>query len=157
MIVLLTALPEWKGSGKYRRITPLPRSGFVQQSQSWRRLPYCGFATISQPRVLLALTVKKESAMYKKFENPLPPKFGRMFVGNDAKLNQGIAQPNDTVTIRAGDSTDFYVIVEESSPDLVCGELVGIGPNPLWEYEGWSHGDKIKVSESAVTAIIRAD
>lgn len=78
-----------------------------------------------------------------------------MFVGNCAKLNQGIAQLNDTVTIRAGDSTNSYILVEESSPELVCGELIGIGSDPLWEYEGWSHGDKIKVSESAVTAIIR--
>ena len=51
--------------------------------------------------------------MYKEFENPLPPKFGRMFVGNDAKLNQGPPRPNDTVTIRAGDSIDFYILVEE--------------------------------------------
>ena len=95
--------------------------------------------------------------MYKEFENPLPPKFGRMFVGNDAKLNQGPPRPNDTVTIRAGDSIDFYILVEECAPDLVSGELVVIGPDPRWEYQGWSHGGKIKVPESAVTAIIRAD
>lgn len=42
-------------------------------------------------------------------------------------------------------------------PDLVSGELVGIGPDPRWEYQGWSHGGKIKVPESAVTGIIQAD
>jgi len=45
--------------------------------------------------------------MYKGVENPLPPKFGRMFVGNDAKLNQGPPRPNDTVTIRAGPQTSI--------------------------------------------------
>lgn len=95
--------------------------------------------------------------MYEELEDPLPPKFGRMFVDNNAKLNQGPPQPNDIVTVRAGDSIDFYILVEECSPDLVSGELVGIGPDPHWEYQGWFHGDKIKVFESAVTAIIRAD
>jgi len=95
--------------------------------------------------------------MYKEFENPLPPKFGRMFIGNDAKSNQGPPKPHDTVTVRAGESTDFYILVAECSSGMVSGELVGIGPDPQWEYESWSHGDKIKVSESAVTAIIRAD
>ncbi|SFE57497.1 hypothetical protein SAMN04487869_110116 [Marinobacter sp. DSM 26671] len=95
--------------------------------------------------------------MYKEFENPLPPKFGRMFIGNDAKSNQGPPKPHDTVTVRAGESTDFYILVAECSSGMVRGELVGIGPDPQWEYESWSHGDKIKVSESAVTAIIRAD
>ncbi len=80
-----------------------------------------------------------------------------MFVGNDARLNQGPAQPNDKVTIRAGESTNFYILVEKSFPEVICGELVGIGPDPRWEYEGWKHGDKIMVSESAVTAIIRAN
>lgn len=95
--------------------------------------------------------------MYRRFEKPLPARFERMYVGNDAKLNQGPPRKNDTVTIRAAESTDFYIVVEDSTPEVIRGELVGIGPNPRWEFESWSHGDKIEVAESAVTAIIRAD
>jgi|TARA_R110000823_G_scaffold315288_1_gene446471 hypothetical protein len=95
--------------------------------------------------------------MYKDFPNPLPLKFGRMFVGNDARINNGPARPNDTITFHAGHSTDFYVLVEDCLQGFICGELVGIGPDPRWEFEGWSHGDKIKVPQSAIAAIIRAD
>ena len=94
--------------------------------------------------------------MYKEFENPLPSKFGRMYVSNDAKLNMGPPTQGDTVTIRVSEDTDFYIQVESLNNGNVQGEIVGIGPNPAFEFRGWEHGQKIQVQESAVTAIIRA-
>lgn len=98
-----------------------------------------------------------DDTTYKVFDNPLPPKFGRMYVGNDANLNHGPAVIGDTVTISAGEETSIYILVENSSPEIIQGKIVGIGPNPTFKFDGWSHGDSIEVRESSITAIIRAD
>lgn len=95
--------------------------------------------------------------MYKKLENPLPPRFGRMFACKNATLNQSAPEINDIVQVRVDDVTDFYIFVEESVSNIVLGEIIGIGPEPLFEYKGWCRGEKIEVEESAVAAIIRAD
>lgn len=93
--------------------------------------------------------------MYRLLESPLDPRYSRMYVGSGTRLNTGPASIDDIVTVRADTEVDFYIIVEISHDDFVSGEIVGIGPNPRHEFNGWASGDKFRVQESAITAIIR--
>ena len=93
--------------------------------------------------------------MYKKYEEPLPPKFGRMYVSNEPKVDTSPPRKHDTVTFRAAEDVDFYILVHGCENGWVNGEIVAIGPDPAIEFNGWEHGAKIQVSEGLVTAIIR--
>ena len=94
--------------------------------------------------------------MYEKFENTLPPKFSCMYIGRGAKIDMGPPSKRDTITIRASENTNFYIQVDSLNDGYIQGEITGIGPNPVVEYDDWKRGSKIQVKESAVTAIIRA-
>lgn len=94
--------------------------------------------------------------MYKTLENPLPPRFGRMYVDKEPP-DMGPPRAGDTVTVGVTEEVDFYIQVHSVEGDQLAGEVVAIGPNPRAEYEGWSRGDRIQVTESAVRAIIRDD
>lgn len=95
--------------------------------------------------------------MYRKFEKPLTPKFGRMYVSSEAKIDKAPPRQDDTITFRASKEVEFYVLVHEIQDGHVKGEITAIGPDPALEFEGWSHGDKIQIQEPYVTAIIRGD
>ena len=95
--------------------------------------------------------------MYKEFEEPLPPKFGRMYVSNESQLDTSPPREGDTVTFRAAEDVDFYILVHGCEELCVRGEIVAIGPDPAVEFDGWERGANIQVPEPVVTAIIRGD
>lgn len=95
--------------------------------------------------------------MYKEYEEPLPPKFGRMYVSNEPQLDTSPQRKGDTVTFRAAEDVDFYVLVHSCEDGWVNGEIVAIGPDPAIEFNGWERSAKVQVPERVVTAIIRGD
>lgn len=94
--------------------------------------------------------------MYRILENPIPPRFPRMYVDNEPP-DMGPPREHDTVTVGVADDLDLYILVHSVEGEHLAGEIVAIGPNPREEFEGWSRGDHIRVPESAVRAIIRND
>lgn len=91
------------------------------------------------------------------FDAALAPKSGRHYIGDENHPNFGPPALGDTVTVRASDTVEFYILVEEIAGDRLVGELVYIEPGPRDNYNGWSRGQKISVDEAKVTAIIRED
>lgn len=69
----------------------------------------------------------------------------------------GPPRPSDTVTVGIADGVDFYILVHSLDQGMLNGEIVAIGPDPRENYQSWSHGDKVRVEEAAVRAIIRHD
>lgn len=94
--------------------------------------------------------------MYKEIQQPLPPKYGRMYV-DKSPPDTGPPRIKDIVTIGISDDVDFYILVHEVEGSNIKGEIVAIGPSPLEEYQEWKRGDRIQVKESSIRAIIRDD
>lgn len=95
--------------------------------------------------------------MYKHFSAALPPKLGRNYISGTSWSDFPPPAVGDTVTFRASEEVDFYLLVEEVTPGRLCGELVYIEPGARKSHEEWSRGDKISVDEPMVTAIIYDD
>lgn len=94
--------------------------------------------------------------MYKKFYGSLPPKSGRMHIG-DWEKSTDPAEAGDTVTLQVFEGISFRILVEDSTEEVVKGEIVDIDPNSNEEYEGWSVGEKIEISTQFISGIIRAN
>lgn len=91
------------------------------------------------------------------FDAALKPNLGRHYIGDEKQPDFGPPAVGDTVTVRASDTVDFYVLVEDIVGDRLVGELVYIEPGSRDDYNGWSRGQKISVDEAKVAAIIRKD
>ena len=94
--------------------------------------------------------------MYKKIQQPLPPKFGRMYV-DKFPPDMGPPRAKDIVTIGIADDIDFYILVHAVEGTIIKGEIVAIGPSPREVYNEWKRSDRIEVEEASVRAIIRDD
>ena len=91
--------------------------------------------------------------MYKIFENPVPPKSSRFFVGGEGKSSISPAQVGDKIAIKASGDIEFQILIKNRDAEKIQGVIQHIEPDPGNGYNGWSVGDKIEIGETKTHAV----